>query len=234
MKYFLGLILVFSIMGIGASCMLLQDAKITDTKPISTKVVRLPKITTDGDVSVETALSSRRSIRSYRDEPLSLVEIAQLLWAAQGITEKGTGKRTAPSAGALYPLEIYLVAGNVDDLSDGVYKYQPAEHKLVLISEREIRDALAHTALDQECVRDGGAVLVFAAVYARTTQKYGQRGIRYVHMEVGHAAQNVFLQAGSLGLGTVVVGAFDDESVREVVGMAVDEQPLYIMPVGRI
>ncbi len=193
----------------------------------------LPEPCDSGEISVEEALLERRSIRNYKNEAMTLTEVSQLLWAAQGITHPG-GYRTAPSAGALYPLEVYVVAGNVDGLRPGIYKYRPQGHELEKVAEGDVRADLCAAALDQECIEDGAAVLVFAAVYERTTRKYGERGEQYVHMEVGHAAQNVHLQAVSLGLGTVVVGAFDDDGVERLLQMQDDERALYIMPVGRV
>jgi SagB-type dehydrogenase family enzyme len=192
----------------------------------------LPEPRDSGEISIEQALLERRSVRNYKDEALTLAEVYQLLWAAQGITHP-RGYRTAPSAGALYPLELYVVAGNVTGLQAGIYKYRPQGHELEKVAGVDVRTKLCAAALDQECVEDGAAVLVFAAVYERTTRKYGERGVRYVHMEVGHAAQNVYLQAVSLGLGTVVVGAFDDDEVKKLLQMEDDERALCIMPVGR-
>ncbi len=196
-------------------------------------VIELPEPRLTGDTSVEEALSTRRSIREYRDEPLTLSDVSQLLWAAQGITDK-RGFRTAPSAGALYPLELYLVAGNVTDIPAGIYKYSPYKHNLTRIVDGDKRDALSAAALEQECVRRCSAAIVFSAVYERTTGKYGKRGIRYVHIEVGHAAENLHLQAVSLNLGTVAVGAFFDDEVKQIMNLPEDEEPLYIMPVGKI
>ena len=196
-------------------------------------IIVLPEPLDSGEISVEEALLERRSIRNYKDEALTLAEISQLLWAAQGITHPD-GYRTAPSAGALYPLEVYVAAGNVVGLPAGIYKYRPQGHELEKVAGEDVRAELCAAALDQEFVEDGAAVLVFAAVYKRTTGKYGERGVRYVHMEVGHAAQNVYLQAVSLGLGTVVVGAFDDGEVERLLQMQDDERALCIMPVGRV
>jgi len=192
----------------------------------------LPQPRRASQVSVEEALARRRSVRQYPDEPLTLAEVSQLLWAAQGITSE-RGYRTAPSAGALYPLEVYVVAGNVADLPDGIYRYRSSVHGLIKVAEGDKRGDLCAAARGQASVRDAAAVIVFAAVYERTTAKYGERGIRYVHIEVGHAAQNVFLQAVALDLGAVVVGAFSDEAVKRVVNMNENEQPLYLMPVGK-
>jgi SagB-type dehydrogenase family enzyme len=163
---------------------------------------------------------------------LTLAEVSQLLWAAQGTTDPG-GFRTAPSAGALYPLEIYIVVGQLEELGAGVYKYIPFDHQLVRVAEGDKRRELSTAALNQSWVKNNAALLVFSAVEYRTTQKYGRRGIRYVHIEVGHAAQNVFLQATALNLGAAVVGAFDDESVERIMAMPADEHPLYLMPIGR-
>lgn len=227
---------------IGAT-MMWQRLRKTDqmaSNPAAVKqedIVYLPEVDMagegEGSLPVEAALSRRRSVRDYRADPLALAEAGQLLWAAQGITGPDGRKRTAPSAGALYPLEVYLVAGRVEGLPAGIYRYQPDRHALLRVAQGDIRQVLSEAALDQECVRDAPAALVFAAVYGRTTGKYGDRGVRYVHMEVGHAAQNVYLQAESLGLGTVMVGAFHDDRVQAVLHMAADEEPLAIMPAGR-
>ncbi len=196
--------------------------------------IKLPEPSYTSNTSVEEALSQRRSIRDYSGENLTLDEVSQLLWAAQGITAPWGG-RTAPSAGALYPLELYVVVGDVEGIDKGVYKYRNsrAEHELEKVKEGDIRAELADAAIGQECIRDAAIDIVFTAVYERTTRKYGERGIRYVHMEAGHAAQNVYLQAVSLDLGTVVIGAFIDGEVKEIMNMQEQETPLYIMPVGR-
>uniref|UniRef100_A0A7V3YFT6 SagB/ThcOx family dehydrogenase n=1 Tax=Candidatus Caldatribacterium californiense TaxID=1454726 RepID=A0A7V3YFT6_9BACT len=194
----------------------------------------LPSPRLDSDTSVEEALLQRRSHRSFARSPLTLPEIAQLLWVAQGVTDRAQGFRTAPSAGALYPLEVYIVTGEVEGLLPGVYRYLPGEHALSRVLEGDRREELYGVALFQRWIREAPVVLVFTAVYERTTRKYGERGIRYVHMEAGHAAQNVYLQAEALGLGTVVVGAFQDEGVKKVLNLPLSEHPLYLMPVGRV
>lgn len=163
---------------------------------------------------------------------MALADLSQLLWAAQGISCSG-GKRTAPSAGALYPLDVYVVAGAVAGLSAGIYSYGPRKHELHRIAEGDARGKLSNAALGQSSINNAAAILVFSAVYDRVMVKYGERGIRYVHMEAGHAAQNVHLQAVSLDLGTVVIGAFRDEQVRAVLHLSEHEQPLSIMPVGK-
>lgn len=194
--------------------------------------MKLPEPRYDSDVSLEQSLLQRRSVRSYTDELLTLQEVSQLLWAAQGITDPA-GLRTAPSAGALYPLEVYVVAGNVQGLSPGVYRYEPDGHQLIRIIDGDRRAELADAALGQSCVEEGAVDFVFSAVYERTTGKYGDRDIRYVHMEAGHAAQNLCLQATAMGLGAVTIGAFYDEQVTRHLNLPGDEQPLYIIPVGR-
>lgn len=196
------------------------------------EAIELPAPRLTGDYPLERALQERRSIREFSREALVMEEISQLLWAAQGVTH-GDGFRTAPSAGALYPLELYIVVGNVTGLEPGVYKYLPGRHQLIPVAGEDRRRQLASAALGQSWIRDAAAVLVFAAVDMRTTRKYGRRGIRYIHIEVGHAAQNVFLQAVALGLGAAVVGAFDDSSVARVTGLGEEERALYLMPVGR-
>ena len=194
--------------------------------------VKLMEPRRDGDVLIERTLQDRRSTREYTGEPLTLQEVSQLLWAAQGITDP-RGFRTAPSAGALYPLEVYLVVGDVQNLEEGVYRYEPLEHELVKVLDGEKRAELSRAALKQDWVKEAAIDIVFAGVYERTTVKYGERGIRYVHMEVGHAAQNLCLQATAMDLGIVTVGAFHDEQVKEVLNLQENEQPLYIIPIGR-
>ena len=194
--------------------------------------ITLPEPRYDSDVSLEEALLKRRSVRDYSNEALTLQEVSQLLWAAQGITDP-SGKRTAPSAGALYPLEVSIVVGDVEDIVKGVYKYEPQQHELIQVLAGDQRKALAKAALDQQSVAQGAMDIVITAIYERTTGKYSDRGIRYVHMEAGHAAQNVYLQAVALNLGTVSIGAFYDDQVKEVLNLPDDREPLYIMPVGR-
>jgi len=198
-----------------------------------TDVIKLPQPVLKGEMSLEEALYKRRSVRQYSDEPLLLTAVSQLLWSAQGITDRNEGHRTTPSAGALYPLEVYLIAGDVIDLSDGVYRYKPQDNELVLVLEGDVRDELYKSAVSQAPVKEAPIVLVITAVYERTTKKYGDRGIRYVHMEAGHSAENICLQATALGLGTVTIGAFNDDAVKKVLNLPADEVPLYILPVGK-
>jgi len=196
------------------------------------RVIELPGPKFDGPVPLEKALAQRRSVRSYQPIPLSLEEIGQLLWAAQGISSS-RGYRTAPSAGATYPLEMYISAVNVEDLAPGVYRYRPREHDLVSIADGGRRDELTRAALRQGAIQDAPAVFIVTAKYARTTGRYGEGGFRYVHMEAGHAAQNLCLQAVARGMGAVVIGAFRDREIRAALGLRSDETPLYVIPVGK-
>lgn len=195
--------------------------------------IRLPEPRFESDVPVETALRDRRSVRVYAEVPLTLADIGQVLWAAQGVTDE-RGYRTTPSAGALYPLEVYVVAGDVTDLAPGVYHYHPEEHLLTRINGTDRRIDLEAAAIDQAFVGDAPATLVIAAIPERMTAKYGDRGIRYVDMEAGHAAENIYLQATASSLGTVAIGAFDDDRVREILMLPANTTPLYLMPVGKI
>jgi SagB-type dehydrogenase family enzyme len=164
--------------------------------------------------------------------PLELSQIAQLAWAAQGITS-AEAHRTAPSAGALYALELYVVAANVNGLPAGIYKYEPPTHEMISLIESDTRQQLSRAALEQTSISQAAAIFVLAAVYERISAKYGERGIRYAHMEAGHAAQNLLLQAVALGLGAVLVGAFDDAKVKRVLDLSKHEVPLYLIPVGK-
>jgi SagB-type dehydrogenase family enzyme len=188
---------------------------IAQTASASSSAIKLPKPELTGRVPVEQCLAKRRSIRTYGAAPLSLAEVGQLLWAAQGVTADGY-LRAAPSAGALYPMETYVVAGNVQALAAGGYRYRPDGHGLVLVKPGDVRSELARAAIDQDCVRGAPASIVFVAEYKRTTAKYGQRGFRYVYMEAGHAAENVYLQAVALALGTMSNGYSDCRRIRSL------------------
>lgn len=191
----------------------------------------LPEPMQHGQVSLEECLAERKSIREFSSKPITTAQIGQILWAAQGTTDS-EDHRTSPSAGALYPLEILLVVGIVQNLESGTFRYVPVEHGVNLIIKGDIRNELAAAALDQDCVRNGTAALIITAIPERITGKYGQRGHRYMHMEAGHAAQNIYLQVTALGLGTVVVGAFYDSKVKRILQLPPNEEPLYILPIG--
>jgi SagB-type dehydrogenase family enzyme len=192
--------------------------------------LHLPAPNLIGEVSVEQALNQRRSVRAFQDAPLTLSQVGQLLWACQGVTAE-RGRRTAPSAGATYPLECYLIAGRVESLTPGVYHYLPRQHALESSGGTDRRAALAAAALGQASVANAPVSIVIAADFERTTKRYAERGRQYVYIEVGHAAENVHLECEALGLGMVCIGAFEDDAVRKVVGCP--EAPLYILPIGR-
>ncbi|KYK31945.1 MAG: nitroreductase [Theionarchaea archaeon DG-70] len=183
-------------------------------------------------MSVEESIRLRRSIRDFQDIPLSLEQISQLLWAGQGITEGF--KRAAPSAGATYPLTLYVAVGDkgVTGLSSGVYEYIPRTHSLVVVKKGDFRQRIAAACLNQLFIQEAPVTIVIAAEYEKTTSRYGERGKRYVHMEAGHVGENIYLQAVALELGTVVVGAFQDIDLKQVLDLPEELVPLYVMPVG--
>lgn len=195
-------------------------------------IIRLPEPRRASGVSVESTLQRRRSVREYRPEPLTLAEASQLLWAAQGIIT-GDGKRTAPSAGGTYPLETYLVGGHVAGFAPGVYHYRPAQHELTELFAGDVRPELATISMNQDCVRNSAASIVFATVVARTAAKYGAIATAYVDMEAGHAAENVALQAVALDLGTVMIGAFDEAALVKLLQLPAEHRPRYYVAVGR-
>jgi SagB-type dehydrogenase family enzyme len=195
--------------------------------------IKLPAPKLKGDVSVEEAIYKRRSVRDYKTDALSMEQLSQLLWAAQGITAAGFF-RAAPSAGASYPLEIFVIAGNIKGLDAGIYHYNVQEHSLSLHLKGDIREKLGTTAaFNQKCISDAPACISICAVYERTMKTYGKRGERYVHIDTGHAAENIALEAISLGLATVMVGAFEDEMVIDILKLDDELKPLYIIPVGK-
>ena len=209
-------------------------------------MIRLPDVSNDGPVSVERAMTGRRSLRSFADAAVSLQDLSQLLWSAQGVTvpmdeapEGFTsqwmgGLRTAPSAGALYPIEVLAVVGQSDDLAPGVYRYIPTEHSIEMTADGDLRTALWDAALQQTQITEAPVTLVLAAVVERLAVRYGERSERYAYMEVGAVGENVSLQCESLGLGTVLMGAFQDDQVRDVLGLPEDQHVYGIMPVGHV
>ena len=209
----------------------------TDDTPLT---YILPAPNTDGTVSVEKALANRRSHRQFTNEALSPAQLSQILWAAYGITESKDspaflrgGFRTAPSAGALYPFEIYAVVGNVNEIEPGVYKYISQENKIMKMIDEDMREALCAACWGQKMVQEAPVTIFYSAIYSRTTNKYGERGReRYVCMDLGHSAQNIYLQAETMQLGTCAIGAFVDEEVSKVLQLPAEEEPLYLMPVG--
>jgi SagB-type dehydrogenase family enzyme len=206
-------------------------------------VIELTPPAESSDTSVEEALWSRRSVRNYEDAPLSLAEVSQLLWAAYGLTYPVEGAppflrgglRTAPSAGARYPLEVYIVARNVDGLAPGVYWYKSEAHHLVTVQDEDRWEQLKAAAFYQSHFETAAAAIVYSAVFERNTEIYAERGReRYVCMDLGHSAENVYLQAQVLKVGTCAVGAFGDLALKLAVGMTGEEEPLYIMPLGKV
>ncbi|UCF69579.1 MAG: SagB/ThcOx family dehydrogenase [Acidobacteriota bacterium] len=180
----------------------------------------------DGSMSLEQALSRRRSVREFTRRALTDEQLSQLLWAAQGSTRRGES-RTAPSAGALYPLEVYVA------LPEGLYHYDADRNRLARHAEGDLRPEIYRTSLEQEAILDAPAVFVVVAVFERTAAKYGPRAKRYVWMEAGHAGQNLLLQATALGLGGVPIGAFYDEKLQDALALPEDHRPLYVIPVGK-
>lgn len=196
------------------------------------RAVDLPAARREGSYSLEQTLAQRRSLRDFSAAALHCDELAQLAWAAQGVVTRD-GLRTSPSAGALFPLELYICAGYVADLPPGIYHYRPSPHRLAPVAAGDRRSDIAHAAWDQHWIGQAPVILVVSAVLQRTVAKYGKRGERYVYMEAGHAAQNVLLQATALGLGATVVGAFSDAEMKFAAALGDDAQPLYLIPVGR-
>jgi len=188
-------------------------------------VITLPPVDSRGATFLEEILRKRESWRRFSQEPLTNEEVARVMWAAQGVT-RTWGGRTAPSAGALFPLEVYVV------LEGGVHHYLPRNHQLLRLSGEDVREALCSAALSQAFIRDAPATVVIAVVFERVTVKYGSRGERYAMIEAGHAAQNILLQATSMGLDSVPVGAFHDERVRQVLDLPDDHRPVYLVTVG--
>lgn len=190
--------------------------------------ITLPVPRTEGPVSLEAAIAGRRSVRRFAPDALSPEQIGQLLWAAQGITGRWAGERAAPSAGACHPLILYACT------ADGVWRYHPEGHALERHLAQDVREPLARAAFNQRFIAEAPCTFAISAVFERTTRRYGERGrSRYVPMDVGHAAQNLLLEAVALGLAGVPVGAFDDAAVREVLRLPRQEEPLYLLPIGR-
>ncbi|MCK5215854.1 MAG: SagB/ThcOx family dehydrogenase [Candidatus Omnitrophica bacterium] len=193
-----------------------------------TDQIRLPQPRLKGILSLEEAILKRRSQRTFLEKKVTFEQISQLLWAAQGITGKrdNIDLRAAPSAGALYPVELYVLT------REGLFHYVPKGHYLEVVHKEDARAALSAAALRQEVIKFAPMTVVISAVYPRVTVKYGQRGEMYTHMEAGHIAQNVHLQAVSLGLSSVPMGAFEEEKVKKLLSLPEDQEPLYMIPVG--
>lgn len=198
------------------------------------KRIELPRADMTGRRTVEKAIEERRSHRRFADRPLSLKQLSALLWSAQGITGPQGRMRASPSAGATFPLETFAAVGDggIKDLGQGIYRYVPSDHELARRGTEDIRRGVASAALGQNFVAAAPVAILLAAQYGRTTAQYGDRGHRYVLMEAGHASQNIYLQAESLGLATVAVGAFRDGPMARIFDLPGELDPLYLMPVG--
>ncbi|MBU4534578.1 MAG: SagB/ThcOx family dehydrogenase [Euryarchaeota archaeon] len=196
----------------------------------------LPEPVLEGNISLEETINNRRSVRNFKRESLSLNEVSQILWAAQGITDVENNLRAAPSAGATYPLELYILVGEngVDGLEAGLYHYIPESHSLEKMVEGDLRQKLYQSCNNQESVRNAPASIIITAFVQRTQDRYLDPDIsaKYVHMEAGHAGQNIFLQSTALGLGTVSVGAINQALMRDLLKSGQDEEALYVFPVG--
>ncbi|HDS30084.1 MAG TPA: SagB/ThcOx family dehydrogenase [Firmicutes bacterium] len=192
-------------------------------------MINLPEPSLKGEISIEETLASRRSIRSYSDRALTMDEISQILWSAQGITADW-GARTAPSAGGLFPMRIYLVAGKAENLNPGVYLYDPHNNALKPVRDGDYRGQLMSASLNQGCVGSAPISIIITAIPSITEARYGNRSMRYIDNEAGSISQNVYLQCEALGLGTVVIGAFNDDQVAEI--CSPDVSPRLIMPIG--
>jgi SagB-type dehydrogenase family enzyme len=197
--------------------------------------IALPSPRYRGEMSVEQALSSRKTVRRFEEEAIQLEELSQLLWAAGGSMFDGVtaATRTYPSAGGIYPLGIYVVAGWVAEMDSGIYQYLWRDHTLKRIKSGDFRSSLALAALRQGFIAQAPVIIIITADYPRTEKKYGHRGTeRYVPLDAGHASQNLHLQAAALHLATATVGAFSDERVKKLLDLH-GEDPLLIIPVGR-
>ncbi len=199
------------------------------------KEIILPKPDYKGRLSVEEAIYGRQSIRKYSKDPLSLREISQMLWSANGINIDGTTgpTRSYPSAGGLYPLDIYLAVFNVKNLGKGLYKYIPEKNKLRITLRGDLKSALYEASYYQNMFGSAAEVIIYAYDYSILKRIYDKRGIeRYAHMDIGHSAENVYLQAESLGIGTVAVGAFNDIEIEKILNIK-DKEILYLLPIGK-
>ncbi len=196
--------------------------------------VELPKPSFAG-LSVEKAIQKRKSVRSFMESPMNLEQLARILLSANGITQQrgGIARRATPSGGALYPLDLYVIATNVDELTNGLYHFQVSDSSLELVKEGDFSIQIFEAANEQRAVGASPITIILTARFGRITQKYADRGYRYAYIEAGAACQNIYLQATSLDMGTVAVGAFNDDSLNELLGIdGLHEAALLIMPVG--
>ncbi|MGA9756101.1 MAG: SagB/ThcOx family dehydrogenase [Desulfobaccales bacterium] len=197
------------------------------------EAIKLPPPAKQGGMALAMALEARRTVRRFASRPLDLAQISQLLWSADGLSD-AQGHRTSPSAGATYPLDLYLVVGErgVPDLPTGIYHYLVAEHGLRLLAPGDSHAAVVRACLHQTWMAEAPVMVVIAGEYRRCTNRYGERGLRYTHMESGNVSQNLFLAAEALGLGAGIVGAFEDKALARVLNLPPAHEPLLVMPVG--
>lgn len=227
MKFNVFRVFILAVFISSACFVVLKQASAAET------LVKLPQPEYKGKLSVEEALYLRRSTRSYSADPLTLKEAGQILWAACGLNFDGISgaTRTAPSAGATYSIELYLVAGSIEGLEPGVYRYDRDRHALELLRAGDVRAELSEASRNQKCVLEAPAIIVLISTTSLTTVRYGERGMQYIFLDAGHIGENIHLEAESLGLGTVAVGAFSEERVAKILG--VTGTPVYLMPVGK-
>jgi SagB-type dehydrogenase family enzyme len=227
------LALIASIAGLAALMTAILALSEVTSPTASTGSISLPEPRTDGGISMEKALLERRSIRSFTSEPLTLAEISQLCWAAQGVTDD-KGHRTSPSAMATYPLELYLLAGNVTGLPDGVYHYSPQGHNLTVISNEDVISELFNTSMagKEDWRKSAPAVFIVTGVFDRINKIPGQDLSRFVYVEAGTASENLLLEVVSLDLASTYTAGFDENKTEEYLRLASGEMPIAIIPVG--
>ena len=230
------IIFLFLALGIYSSSLAQDNKNFTNTDSIK---INLPAPLLKGTMTVEEALFNRRSIRQYQDVALTIKDVSQILWAAYGITDtikrKGVDLKTAPSARALYPLSIYIVIGDVSDLKSGIYHYYPKGHFLKLLKSGDYRNELSTASNNQNMIKTAPFVLVYSYDTLKLNSKYGKEtALRLSSMDLGHSAENVYLQATALGLGTCAIGGLKPTNVSNLIGMPVNEKPIYIMPIGKL
>ena len=213
--------------------LLLSKFMIANNKNINNNMFKLPQFKLKGNISIEEAIDRRRSIRDYLDQPLKIEDVSQLLWAGQGISDPTNKFRTAPSAGALYPIKLYICVGNVSNLPNGLYYYQNSNHSIIMLTNIDIRKNIWEVSLWQNSIIKAPIVIIITAIFDITKRKYGERASQYVYIEAGHIAQNILLQAYALGLGGVPIGAFYDDGIKNVLKIPKDETPIYIIPIGK-
>lgn len=185
--------------------------------------ILLPELE-DIDFSIFKSIKKRKSVRDYKKLPLTLKEVACLLWSAKSI----------PSAGGLYPLKFYLFSKNVIDLDIGLYKYEYNQNKLIKIFDKDVSNEIYEASFNQDCIKKSSILIFICADFNITKRRYGERSIRYVYNEAGHSSQNIYLMATALNLGTVAVGAFDDLKIKKSIDLPTNEDSIYIMPVGNL